>query len=238
MIKATIVAFLLNLLFQQVTFSNDSTGEVDISPFFDKGCRRSIRLGTGKRYLDCSPIKLETRFGCFEIREAPSSIVGLKPEIPIVTCFFEKTEDSSDSEDSGWYEGCGLLNLYRKYIVHSESDFQEVATAEKFRKFFAPVDSEREALSFALALTRSHPLKEIEMPDGYIAEVQLASIQPTYVKADKDGFIVRLFDYECGGCELHYYYSIDYLVSTTGVVEERSRQNLYRNPAEDNRCQD
>ena len=134
------------------------------------------------------------------------------------------------------YRGCGGLSIFSKYIVLRGTELFELSNAEDFKNAFSPVDSADEALAFAVALTGFHPKNDKEVPLGYIKMVE--KIRTTSIESVEGGYTVRLFGYQCEGCESHPYFFIDLMATTDGEVREISRENVYRNPEEDFVCND
>lgn len=132
-----------------------------------------------------------------------------------------------------------MIPVFNKYIVFPAAGFKVLNNPSEFRDFFAPIESSQEALSYAAALTGSYPMFRFEIPKGYKREASI--IRSTYVEelpGPVGGYQVHLFDYKNGGCGPHYYYSIDYVITIDGTLREIARQNIWRDPKEDNLCVD
>lgn len=183
--------------------------------------------------LDCLPTRLEERMGCSSIRAVSESFKALTPSLPIVEC---RSADFDHSANAVLYKDSGWLSAKINYIVFQDSKPRLLDSPESFRNTFAPVETAEEALAFALALTPAYSLDTVDIPDGYIRLAQV--IEPTNVKRSGDGFIVHLFNYRSQGCKLHPYYFVDYYVGKDGFVTEIKREDVYRNPKDDNVCAD
>jgi hypothetical protein len=219
---------------------------VDIEPILQNGCVRvpATKEGQGAccyevdAHLDCTQVNFEKKYGCYEVQEVPNYFGGLKPSVPIVECIFEGNWQG-ETKDGIQYKGAGMLPIYNKYILFDSSGFKILNNPSEFKKFFVPIESPEEALSFAAALTGSYPLYRIEIPKGYKREASI--ISSTYVETPSNqtsGYKVHLFDYKKGGCGPHYFYSIDYVVTAEGDLTEIERQNIWRDPKQDNLCID
>lgn len=210
---------------KNVTFFNQSL-TANASSFIEAGCVKEDWR------FNCSGAGLEEKFSCESIREA-DNLGGLTPNVPIVTCAFEK----KDQDEPGGISRLGcLIPIYNKYIVLDKGEFKAINTSEEFKQFFAPVETRAEALSYAVALTGAYPRYNANIPAGYRTFV--SDIKPTYVEETSAGYIVHLFDYQSCGCGPHPYYTIDYLVTKSGSVTEISSQKLYEDPQYDNLCVD
>jgi len=91
-------------------------------------------------------------------------------------------------------------------------------------------------LAFASALSGYFPLYEVAVPSGFVKMAD--PIVASYSKSSGSNYVVRLFGYHCEGCGAHPYFFVNYEVTTNGDVRELSIENIYRDPKEDNRCQD
>ncbi|MBD1938852.1 hypothetical protein H6F73_16280 [Microcoleus sp. FACHB-68] len=221
----------LSLLIPQLesTAKNDRSATVDISGFIQAGC---VQEGEN---LNCSKIKLEEKFSCERIIPPSGALIGLSPALPIAECTFINRNTSTTSEGIS-RKGC-RLPLYNKYIVlTADNEFKEIATKEAFQKFFAPVEKPEEALSFAVALTKSYPRSKITVPKEF--RVFVPKIKDTSVKKIASGYQVNLFDYQVCGCGPHPHYAVDYTVTKTGEVTEISREKIYEDPKQDGLCVD
>jgi hypothetical protein len=84
---------------------------------------------------------------CLTIAEPNALLGALEPPYPMATCTAET------HVDQGLYRvGCMFPGVMR-YVVYRDGKFQSVASREELQALFAPITSENEALSYALALT-------------------------------------------------------------------------------------
>jgi hypothetical protein len=197
----------------------ESAGGSGTGAFIDAGC---IAYG-GE--LDCSSIGLDEQYGCMQITTVPKALENLTPLLPMVECLYQSQDYSAPEGSEGILrEGC-MMPVYRRYIVRQGLQFVSIASTEKFRSMFAPVESEDEALAFAVALTGSFADYSPSAPDGYFAVAP--SVGPTYAKETNEGYIVRLFDRQLCGCGSHPYYAVIYMVTRDGNVTETSREAVF-----------
>ena len=101
---------------------------------------------------------------------------------------------------------------------------------------YAPIESEDEALSYALAATG------LGVRYGLTAQTDLRyfvnRLEDTNVQQIPQGYQVHLFDYKVCGCGPHPTYAVDVLVTNDGQVRELNREKIYEDPAEDGLCVD
>lgn len=185
----------------------------------------------------CEPQSPLGELGCQMIRPPGNFLGGLKPEYPIYICLTQaRSPEEKPSESEFIYaEGC-LLKHYLNYIIWSDDQFQLIKSQSDFKNAFAPIDSEVEALSYALGVT------------GYAAQFGLEAnksfryyvdhIEDTHVTPTQGGYLVYLFDYRLCGCGPHPTYSIEILVRTNGDWQETNRTKIYEDPQEDSLCVD
>lgn len=53
--------------------------------------------------------------------------------------------------------------VFNKYIIWNNGTFAVIRNKEEFKKFFAPIETPEEALSFAIAITGSYPKYDINI---------------------------------------------------------------------------
>jgi hypothetical protein len=209
---------------------------LDFSPFDDVGCPPDE---SGLRYCDVgSPL---TALGCDRIQK-PSDLLGaLEPSLPIAECLFEPFRhtgqpESVDAEDHYIYRTGGLMPVYVRYVIIRNDQFQLIQSEEQFREVFAPVETDNEALGYALALRNVSAFYGIEFNPEY--EYFVDKIEDTYVESSSDGYVVHLYNYQFYGCGPHLTYALDLLVTDQGMIEEIHREAVYKDPSEDTLCVD
>jgi hypothetical protein len=215
------------------------TGKVDLSPFLNVCSNETTFYGS--HYINCSDIRLEDN-NTFSGIIGPTSeyFSWLTPEVSIAR--YSPEYDRSDYKQ--WEEirkdcisigGC-MMRVCNRYIIHNDNRFKLINNKEEFINFFAPVESPEEALSFATALTKSHPLYGMSINQSY--RIFVSEIEESYSIKTDEGFRVHLFYYDVCGCGPHTHYYVDYLVTENGSVEEIERQKIYEDPKLDNVCID
>jgi hypothetical protein len=209
---------------------------LDFSPFDDVGCAPDE---SALRYCEeDSPLMA---LGCDRIQK-PSDLLGkLEPSLPMAECLFEPFRHpdqpgSIDDEGEYIYRTGGLMPVYVRYVIIREGQFQLIKSEEQFREVFAPVETENEALSYALVLRNLSAYYGIEFNPEY--EYFVDKLEDTYVESSSDGYVVHLYNYQFYGCGPHLTYAIDLLVTDQGMIEEINREAVYKDPSEDTLCVD
>jgi len=186
---------------------------IDISAFINAGCIKE------KDYLNCSSINLEKKYTCNRIAIPSKYLGGLTPKVSIAECI------SSLREGNEFFKS---LQQSYKYIISDNGSFKVIRTKEEFKKFFAPVETPEEALSFAVSFTGSYPKYDTTIPKYF--RFFVAKIDATHVEETEEGFKVNLFKYKVYGCGTHPTYAVDYIVTRAGEVKGIQEQKIYEDP--------
>jgi hypothetical protein len=209
---------------------------MDFGSFDEVGCPPD---GSGLRYCEeDSPLMA---LGCDQIRKPSDLLGGLEPALPMAVCLVEPFRhpdqpDSIDAEGEYIYRTGGLMPVYVRYVIIRDDQFQLIKSEELFREVFAPIETENEALSYALALRNVSAYYGIELNTDY--EYFVDQLEDTHVEISSDGYSVHLYNYQFFGCGPHYTYVIDLKVSDQGLIEEIDREAVYKDPSEDTLCVD
>ena len=190
------------------------------------------RITTTALSIDSSKFKFfEDTFHMNFINQAENYLSGLTPRKKILIAY------SLGIEGGNYLADPSITNSFKYIIVEtSNNKYELIDTNEKFKRFFAPVDSKEEALSFACALSNSEPKYDFsDIKDNFILYQQ--EINVTNVKELSNGYEVQLFLYQMTGCPPHYYYSTKYFVGKNGDVKEIERKKFYEDP-NDGGCRD
>jgi hypothetical protein len=191
------------------------TETLDASAFVKAGCTQEKY--DGRILLDCSPAGFSNESYC-SLRTASKSLKYLTPRDGIAECmFYGYRLNESEWDNAIKYLGCMVRRPIR-YVVLKHNAFQLIKNKDEFKQFFGPVETKKEALSFAVALTDSYPL--------HSPFLFLRGTRPTYVKETPEGFKVHLFEYQGCGCE-HPYRAIDYLVTREGDINQVSEKIIF-----------
>jgi hypothetical protein len=181
--------------------------------------------------VQCPAHGATSRFGCAELRVPPSALAGLGA--PVVFCERDTAGPpcGGDRNLAPWGRavqraGC-MCPVERRLLALVDGALVELADAEAVRRQFAPVDSREKALAFVVALEDRDALYDTPrwLTDGYGL---VPSIEATTVVPKGDGFLVRVFGGEGGGCGCgtHPWFALEYEVDRAGSVREVARQKV------------
>ena len=184
----------------------------------------------------CAPDSALGVLGCAEIRPPGEVLDGLQPAYPLRVCVASHQPGVRLAEGEYIYsEGCRMPE-YIRYVVIKEGGFVLLKSLADLQQTYAPIESNDEALSYALAASGLGVRYGITpQPDlRYFVD----QIEDTHVETVPQGYQVRLFDYKLCGCGPHPTYAVDVLVTSDGQIRELSREKIYEDPAEDKLCVD
>lgn len=162
----------------------------------------------------------------------PSSILGgLTPRVPMA----EATYTGFKKENYLWGPR-GMAPIFSSLVVKSNDSLILIDSKEKFIDFFAPIESEEEALSYVAYLTRTFPRYDVNPEEGY--RVYSEEFPSTYVKEIDGGYEVLLHDYQLFGCGPHPHFYIIFHVTTAGEIELIETVKMFEDPEQDDLCVD
>jgi len=211
---------------------------VDFTPFEDVGCPTN-EYG---HYYFCGEDSELFTLGCDRLAPVSDMMGGLDPAYPMAVCEYMPMErpddvDHYDIPESEYiFRTGGLMPTLVRYVIAVDGEFRLIKNVDEFIETFAPVESQEEALSFAIAILNVSARYGLTYEQKY--EYEVSSLEDTYVETVPDGYIVHAFDYQIFGCGPHYYYAIPVKVTFDGQVEPLEWTEIYRNPEEDGLCRD
>lgn len=184
----------------------------------------------------CAPESALGRLGCEQIRPVGDALGGLQPAYPMRACLALRTGDQPLAEGDFIYrDGC-LMAEYVRYVILQDGQLRVLKSLADLQQVYAPIESEEEALSYALAASG------LGVRYGITAQRNLRyfvdQLEDTHVETLPQGYRVHLFDYKLCGCGPHPTYAVQVLVTSDGQVQELSREKIYEDPAEDKLCVD
>ena len=159
---------------------------------------------------------------------------GLDPDLPII--FFNTVTFDHEVTLPAVYTKSCMGKFFYSYLVHLDGKMQLLSSAQDMAKVFAPIESENEALSYALAVTGYHALYELQGHPEY--EVITKPLEESHVEYTSNGFLVHLFDTDMCGCGPHITPAVDVLVRPDGTVTEVAHYDAFRDPELDQVCFD
>jgi hypothetical protein len=183
----------------------------------------------------CHPQSLPARLGCEQVRDPGDVLGGLEPAYPIKVCLSSPPEVELNEGEYLYNEGCSRP-AYVRYLILDRDETRRLGTLEEMRQAYAPITTEEEALSYAVAVTGLGVRYGIDPPRGWRYFVD--ELQDTHVRRTTEGYLVHLYDYQFCGCGPHTTYAVDVLVTEDGQARETSRVKAFEDPAEDDLCVD
>lgn len=167
---------------------------------------------------------------CLTIAEPDVLLGALDPPYPMVTC------TAGTHVDQGLYRvGCMFPGVMR-YVVYRDGKFQSVASREELQALFAPITSENEALSYALALTGDEAKYGLNSLAGYRTFATV--LEDTHVVKVDNGYQINLYEYSLCGCGPHSYKVVNLVITTDGSLIMLSRERAFEDPKDDGLCVD
>jgi len=177
----------------------------------------------GSRYCAHIPrINPAASLGCSSPYSVPALLGGLTPSYPMASC-------SVGGGEYVYQAGC-LLDGGNAYLIERNGQYEMVDSLPKLKAAFAPIESENEALSYAIAATGYSAFYGTEIPFSYSdIEYYVEKLENTHVEVRGDEYVVRLYDRSLCGCSQHDSVAIDVAVSRQGDIREIYRELVYRN---------
>lgn len=190
---------------------------------------------TGYGWITCAEGSPLFDLGCMTISPLDDSLGGLEPALPVMSCRMERLIEDLPPEEYLYNIGC-MDNLYVRMITWHDGEFDLIKGIPDLKRLFAPVESEAEAVSYAVAATGYRAEFGFEVVEGY--RYLTNTIEETHAVATEDGYVVNLFGYVICGCGPHTNYRVDVTVSREGAVSIGEPIPLYEDPEQDGLCVD
>lgn len=180
----------------------------------------------------CKKNPIISRMGCDDIKPPPMYWGALNPYLPMGICMHYKGAPTSEYVRQ---TGCKMQVAEQYFVLKKKNDSydsQLIKSKEAFRRFFVPIESGPEALSYTTALTGSYPLYEfsekyfIRSPDegGKFA----GKPKITEIREKKDGWHIRLFDHIRCGCHRPELFEIEYVVTRDGYITQKKKKTVWQ----------
>jgi hypothetical protein len=199
---------------------------VDNSRFTELGCFDSA---------DCLPADLKNiPFPVDSIYPLDDSYGGLDPKLPMA-----EAGNMGFIEDpvipSVYTKGC-MGTYYVRYLVEVDDKIRLIDSAEGLKELFAPIESEDEALSYAVAVTGLTPLNDLNLHPLYKRYTRpLVESHSTF---DGKQYTVNLYDTYLCGCGPHIVSMITVTVQQDGSFSLSDPVGAFSDPKTDGMCID
>ena len=184
----------------------------------------------------CAPESPLGQLGCSELAIAGDYLGGLEPDLPLGLCLV--VQPPGNTLPSGEYiyrDGC-MLPRYIRYVIQQDGQLQVIHSLDELQATFAPITSENEALSYALAATGLSAYYGQMATKGWRYFVN--QIEDTHVVSTDKGYLVYLYDYQLCGCGPHTTEYVEVLVTSNGDLEETGHVPAFEDPEQDGLCVD
>lgn len=163
--------------------------------------------------------------------DPPSPFLGgLTPKLPLAEVY------SFDFKDNCLWQSQGMMVVCYNLIAQIKDTLTLIDTEKKFRRLFAPIDNEQEAISYVAYLTRTSPRYDIRKKFRY--RVYSSHFPSTYSKRINGGFEVLLHDKKVFGCGPHPNYYKVFKVTEAGQITLLQTVKMFEDPEEDALCVD
>ena len=204
---------------------------VDFSPFEDAGCADD---GSGRSACpEDSPLG---KLGCDYISSPGDYLGGLDPNYPIALCWASGPQAlAAEGVEYIYRDGCLMPQLAR-YVIERDGQFELLETQQNLKQAYAPIISETEALSYAIASTGLSAYFGFEAPRGFRYFVD--KLEDSHVVATSQGYLVYLYDYQLCGCGPHTTSYVELEVLASGEIKETGRIPVFEDPEQDGLCVD
>lgn len=173
---------------------------------------------------------LKDTFGLDKIGKVDVNFGSLRPKVQLALGIKYGVIDSVL-----FWNGC-MFPSGISLIIQDSLGFHFIWNKQGLMKYFSPIETKEEALSYAYAFSGLSPSYDFKIKSRY--RIFVDTIRTTYSIPSQYGYEVNLFDYELCGCGPHTYFMIKYIVSIDGDIHEVERINLYEDPKEDGLCID
>ena len=212
-------------LFNRVIKGNEYDLKIDNSYFAGLGCFESN---------DCLPEEfMDLKDPIGYITEPDELLGGLMPAVPLAVAVSVRHDDISIP--AVYVKRC-LSKAYIRYLIVVDEEMRLIDSLEGLAAQFAPIDSEEEALSYAIASTGFSAVNDLhEFPKP---KLYADTVEETYVKSVDGGYIVHLFNTYLCGCGPHIARSVNVTVHMDGSLELSEFEEAFSDPQFDGICVD
>lgn len=199
---------------------------VDNTRFTELGCFDSA---------DCLPADLKNiSFPVDSIYPLDNSFGGLDPKLPMAEAG-NMSFDYDTVYPAVYTNGC-MGTYYVRYLVEVEGEIRLIDSAEGMKELYAPIESEDEALSYAVAVTGLTPLNDLNMHPLYKRYTRpLVESHSTF---DGEQYTVNLYDTYICGCGPHIVSSVTVSVQQDGSFTLSEPLGAFSDPKTDGMCID
>ena len=212
-------------LFNKVVRGNEYDLKMDNSYFAGLGCFEST---------DCLPEELKALEAPIGIISEPGDMLGgLTPTVPLAAAMTVRHDDVTIP--AVYVKRC-LSKAYIRYLIAVDGEMRLIDSLEGLAAQFAPIDSEEEALSYAIAATGFSAVNDLHKSPK--PKLYAETVEETYVKPVDGGYVVHLFNTYLCGCGPHIARSVNVTVHMDGSIELSEFEEAFSDPELDGMCID
>jgi len=200
--------------------------KVDNTRFNELGCFEST---------DCLPDALRNiELPINSINPPDDSYGGLNPQLPLALAG-AMSFDRETKFPAVFEKGC-MGTYYVRYLVEVDGQLRLIDSAAGMQQLYAPIESEDEALSYAVAVTGLTALNDLDLHPEYKRYTKpLVESHATY---DGKQFDVQLYDTYICGCGPHIISSVTVTVQPDGSFSLSEPLGAFSDPQTDGLCID
>jgi len=183
----------------------------------------------------CLPAELQEIEHPVEYISEPGNILGgLSPAFPLAIA--SRRGFQPEDEIPAVHVNRCLADQYIRFLVLVDDRIRLVDSVEALAALYAPIESENEALSFAVAATGYSAVYDLDQPPKPRLHAEV--VEETHVKTTADGYLVHLFDTYLCGCGPHIVPSVDVTVGRDGSISIGKPVEAFSDPKLDDLCVD
>lgn len=198
----------------------------DNSRFSELGCFDST---------DCLPPSLRNiEFPVDWIYPLNDTYGGLDPKLPMAITG-NMSFDYDTIQPAVYTQGC-MGTYYVRYLVEVDGEMRLIDSADGLKELYAPIESEDEALSYAVAVTGLTPLNDLELHPFYKRYTR--PLIESYSVFDVNQYTVNLYDDYLCGCGPHVVSMITVTVQQDGSFSLSEPVGAFSDPKTDGLCID
>jgi hypothetical protein len=171
------------------------------------------------------------RVGCERLMPSNALLGGLTPSYPIAECSWriERTGTPGvyDRRPGLYQTGC-MDRAGIGLVVLRDGSYQMAASVEDLQALYAPIESEDEAFSYAIAATGFWP-QYFYSGFPHSGTVLLTNqLEESYVAKREDGYTVLLYSWEHCGEGYHPTSAVDVVVTRDGGITVSTGVEVYQ----------
>lgn len=201
----TTVQFISHDAPDYIQLSEESMRGVDCEPYSSNPM--ALKCETGSPLLE---------FDCDRLDKPYNLVVGLNPAYPLIA---ECEIDPLKERNGNYLYRAGCIVAWKVgYVFEIKGNYTLVKTLSEMQAIFAPIESPKEALSYAIAVTGLEPMFNFDDVDFQNTVFYQNKIEGTHVAKIENGYSIHLFQRQSCGCDTYITSEIDITVDFNGEI--------------------